>query len=189
MIKQFSHTAWPQVWSLDTSLFFTQARRGWGEILLDIYTDIQFFAWQHSRFLIPHFLHAGMPRQTCSCLAALHLCGHDWRTTGNPPPTLPAFPERWRPCVFIVCFIFFSLRLGYGFFSASWNLVLNGNSPDCLPVVVGKGWQWLGLKCYQMMCGGVNPDVFFLLYSFLPTCFRSSEEKWNKINWHTLTSY
>lgn len=76
------------------------------------------------------------------------------------------------------------------FFHASFPAgiwLLSGNSPDCLPVVVGNGWQWFGLKCYQMRCGGVNPDIFPLLYSLLPLLvsvhLRRSEAKWTEVHY------
>lgn len=163
MIKWFSHTAWPQVWSLETSLSFTQARRGWGEMLLDIYTDIQSPAWQHRRLLILYSLHTGMPRQTCSCLAALHFCGQP-----PPPPSQPSLRGDGHVWSLRASFSFpIKVQLFSAFFPPGiW--FLNGNSPNCLPVVVGEGWQWFGLKCYQMRCGGVNPGILPFLYSFLP---------------------
>lgn len=164
MIKWFSHAAWPQLWSQGTGLSSSQARRGRGEVLLDIYTDIQSSSWQHRRFFI---LHTQMPRQTCSCMAGVHPCGHGDQQTPqqllfSPRLSCPgttmcslwasfSFPTKVRP--FFPLFFYFPLGIWF----------LNGNSPNCLPVVVGNGKQWFRLKCHQMRCGGVNPDIFPLL--------------------------
>lgn len=124
---------------------------------------------------ILHSLHVRLPRQTCNWLAALHLSEHrDWQpghvcSRSLSPPRLGCF------------FVFFHASFPAGI----W--LLSGNSPDCLPVVVGNGWQWFGLKCYQMRCGGVNPDIFPLLYSLLPLLvsvhLRRSEAKWTEVHY------
>lgn len=165
-------------------------------MLLDIYTDIQSSAWQHRRLLILISLHAGTPKQTCSYLAALHLCGHGWRTIGNPPTTTtnqlsqPSLQGDGHVCSQCASFSF--LKKVRPFFSLSsfsfplGILSLIGNSPDCLPVVVGKQWWWFGLKYRQMRCGEVNPDIFPVLYSVLPLLvsvhlYRGGTVKYNKV--------
>lgn len=147
---------------------------------MDIYTDIQSPAWQHRRLLILVSLHRGMPRQTCSCLAELHHCGHDWHTTCTALHHISQHSPRGNIHVHSHWASFsFSIQVPGSFFFFCWVgfflivfssgiLFLNGNRPDCLPVVAGKGWERFTLKYNQMRCGGfnLNPDTILYFLSF-----------------------
>ena len=118
MIKSLWRAARPQDWSLGTGLFsvLSQKRMRWDAVGRLHWYSILRLAAQDVPYSPP--LLVGMPGQTCSCLADLHLCGHPWRSTSSPPTNSPCLP--WavtRPCVLTVCFIF-SLDHASAFFSS-----------------------------------------------------------------------
>lgn len=127
---------------------------------------------------ILHSLHVRLPRQTCNWLAALHLSEHrDWQpghvcSHSLSPPRLGCF------------FVFFSCLFSCRNLVVKWK---QSWLPAC------GCWKWVAVVWVEMLSNEVwRGEPWYISPPLLFTssaCFCSSEEKWSKMDWSTLSSF